>query len=67
MVKDLSWVYKELLIELSPSRTKWKAYNDKKEVIASGRSFNEKKLTKEDVENALVEISHARLYQPVIS
>lgn len=67
MVKELVWSYRGLTLELSHTRFRWKAYNDKNIVVANGYSLNGKKLSKEDVENRMIEATHARIYQPVIS
>lgn len=67
MVKDLTWAYRGLTLELSYTRLRWKAINDKNEVVANGYSLNGKKLSKEDVEDRMIEALHARTYQPVIS
>ena len=64
---QLVWKYKDLTLELTPSRLRWKATNSKNQVIASGVSLNGIKLEKKDVESKMVENAHFKVYQPVIS
>lgn len=63
----LKWEYKNMILELSVSRLRYKVYNDKNQVIAMGISFNGKKYTKEDVQSELERNKERRIYENVIS
>lgn len=63
----LVWGYRGLTLELSQTKLRWKAYNEKNELVANGYSLNGKKLDKKDVENKIIETLHIKTYLPVIS